>query len=373
MPELVESISCPKCGGPLNLTTGEVIVTCPYCGTASRIRGDKPFVLTHSMLAARVDRDGALRAIQGWMEGGVMKPDDLRKASRITSLDCTYLPFYVFEVDATTAAARTRSCSTRHPGRSSAGKSRRPPAASGNSFEARAAACSATLPIRRRARGPRSPRDRPRSSDTSRRPGRFPNRIPGIGSCHDRRSGTGAWTISRVVFFRACIRKSSCPSSPRILRLGKVFCPRGHLTMRAGSLGEAGACQRRIDSVNRFRNPVRIRRRLADSVARLVSEGPGFEGPSSVHHRGYRPDRGCAVSRIGHWGLARGSLVLDLRNRRLDPRSRQRTLGLHHGRRSLDACCPKLPRLAHGRASRGGSVPVSASVGDAPVILGFGK
>src|SRR3989442_13039564 len=105
MPELVESISCPKCGGPLNLTTGEVIVTCPYCGPASRIRGDKPFVLTHSMLAARVDRDGALRAIQGWMEGGVMKPDDLRKVSRITSLHCTYLPFYVFEVDATTAYA----------------------------------------------------------------------------------------------------------------------------------------------------------------------------------------------------------------------------------------------------------------------------
>src|SRR5206468_2163018 len=43
MPELVTSINCPKCGGPLNLTTGEVIVTCPYCGTASRIRGDQPF------------------------------------------------------------------------------------------------------------------------------------------------------------------------------------------------------------------------------------------------------------------------------------------------------------------------------------------
>src|SRR5881397_313507 len=105
MPELVTSINCPKCGGPLNLTTGEVIVTCPYCGTASRIRGDKPFVLTHSMLTARMDRDRALRAIQGWMEGGVMKPDDLRRAARVTSLECVYLPFYVFEVDATTAYA----------------------------------------------------------------------------------------------------------------------------------------------------------------------------------------------------------------------------------------------------------------------------
>jgi len=105
MPELVESINCPKCGGPLNLTTGEVIVTCPYCGTASRIEGDKPFVLRHSMLAARLDKDGAMQRIQGWLEGGVMKPDDLRRASRVTSLECVYLPFYVFEVDATTAYA----------------------------------------------------------------------------------------------------------------------------------------------------------------------------------------------------------------------------------------------------------------------------
>src|SRR5256714_2036187 len=103
MPELVESITCPKCGGPLNLVPGEVIVTCPYCGTASRFQGDKPFVLRHSMLAARVDRDGAVRMIQGWMDGGVMKPDDLRKASRIASMECVYLPFYVFEVDATTS------------------------------------------------------------------------------------------------------------------------------------------------------------------------------------------------------------------------------------------------------------------------------
>jgi len=105
MPELVDSINCPKCGGPLNLSTGEVIVTCPYCGTASRLRGDKPFVLAHSMLTARLDRDGALAAIGGWMRGGVMKPDDLHRASRITSLECVYLPFYVFEVDATTRYA----------------------------------------------------------------------------------------------------------------------------------------------------------------------------------------------------------------------------------------------------------------------------
>src|SRR2546430_5126622 len=103
MPELVESINCPKCRGPLNVVRGEVVVTCPYCGTASRFQGDKPFVLRHSMLAARVDRDGAVRMVQGWMAGGVMKPDDLLKALRIAWMECVYLPFYVFEVDATTS------------------------------------------------------------------------------------------------------------------------------------------------------------------------------------------------------------------------------------------------------------------------------
>jgi predicted RNA-binding Zn-ribbon protein involved in translation (DUF1610 family) len=102
MPELVDSINCPKCGGPLNLTTGEVIVTCPYCGSSVRIRSDKPFLLRHSMLSAKLDRNAALGTIQAWMQGGIMKPDDLRRASTIVSLDDLYLPFYVFEVDATT-------------------------------------------------------------------------------------------------------------------------------------------------------------------------------------------------------------------------------------------------------------------------------
>ncbi len=103
MPELVDSINCPKCGGPLNLTTGEVIVTCPYCGSSVRIRSDKPFLLRHSMLSAKLDQNAAMSAIQSWMEGGIMKPDDLRRASRVLSLDCLYLPFYVYEVDATTS------------------------------------------------------------------------------------------------------------------------------------------------------------------------------------------------------------------------------------------------------------------------------
>jgi hypothetical protein len=55
------------------------------------------------MLAARVDRAGATPAVESWLAGGFMKPADLRRASRVTSLECVYVPFFVFEVDARTA------------------------------------------------------------------------------------------------------------------------------------------------------------------------------------------------------------------------------------------------------------------------------
>lgn len=105
MPELVDTILCSQCGGPLRMAPGEVIVTCPYCGTAARLKGERPFLLRHAMLAARLDRPAVEARIGSWMEGGFLKPDDLRRKSRLTGLECVYVPFFVFEVDATTTYA----------------------------------------------------------------------------------------------------------------------------------------------------------------------------------------------------------------------------------------------------------------------------
>ena len=102
MPDLVESLKCPRCGGPLTMSPGDVIVTCPYCGSASRLRSEKAFLLRHAMLSARLDEAGASAAIEAWFSGGFLKPADLRRASRIASLECVYIPFFVFEVDVTT-------------------------------------------------------------------------------------------------------------------------------------------------------------------------------------------------------------------------------------------------------------------------------
>ncbi len=105
MTELVESVTCRQCGGPLRLGPGEVIVTCPYCGTAARLDSARPFLLKHAMLAARLDRVGAQGAAEGWMRGGFMMPAGMARASKVVSLDCVYVPFYVFEVAAKTSYA----------------------------------------------------------------------------------------------------------------------------------------------------------------------------------------------------------------------------------------------------------------------------
>src|SRR3989304_1339815 len=105
MPDLVESVTCRQCGGPLRLGPGEIIVTCPYCGTPARLGGERPFLLKHAMLAARVDRAGAQGAVEGWMQGGFMMPAGFARAAKVVSLECVYVPFYVFEVAAKTSYA----------------------------------------------------------------------------------------------------------------------------------------------------------------------------------------------------------------------------------------------------------------------------
>jgi len=47
----------------------------------------------------------ATAALESWLEGGFLKPADLRRASRVTSLECVYVPFFVFEVDVKTSYA----------------------------------------------------------------------------------------------------------------------------------------------------------------------------------------------------------------------------------------------------------------------------
>src|SRR2546426_10131076 len=101
MPDLVESLKCPRCGGPITMNPGDVIVTCPYCGSASRLRSEKAFLLRHGMLTARLDEAGAAAAIEAWFSGGFLKPADLRRGSPLAAPEGGCNPVFRVEVERT--------------------------------------------------------------------------------------------------------------------------------------------------------------------------------------------------------------------------------------------------------------------------------
>ena len=101
MSQIISEIKCPNCGAQLNITPGELVATCRYCGYTSVVGANTPFQLEHSLILNKLDSAGITRDLQDWMRSGFMKPGDLAKKSRITILELRYLPFWLVPLTAT--------------------------------------------------------------------------------------------------------------------------------------------------------------------------------------------------------------------------------------------------------------------------------
>ena len=103
MSKIVSEINCPNCGAPLNLSPGEIVATCRYCGYTSVVGASTPFQLDHSLILNELDTVRVTQDLQDWMRSGFMKPGDLAKKSKITLMELRYLPFWVVPLTATSA------------------------------------------------------------------------------------------------------------------------------------------------------------------------------------------------------------------------------------------------------------------------------
>ncbi len=103
MSKIVSEINCPNCGAPLNLSPGEIVATCRYCGYTSLVGANTPFQLDHSLILNELDTVRVTQDLQDWMRSGFMKPGDLAKKSKITLMELRYLPFWVVPLTATSA------------------------------------------------------------------------------------------------------------------------------------------------------------------------------------------------------------------------------------------------------------------------------
>ncbi len=93
----VSGLSCPNCGGALEVDAGLRVVVCPYC---------KTHLLALSELATRrfaveptLDSNSAREIARKWLTRGMNKDRRLRKEARVREAFLSFLPFYRVEAD----------------------------------------------------------------------------------------------------------------------------------------------------------------------------------------------------------------------------------------------------------------------------------
>ncbi|MGQ9721346.1 MAG: hypothetical protein ACUVXA_08500 [Candidatus Jordarchaeum sp.] len=93
-------ISCDHCGAPLKYSSGEIIVTCPYCGYTVVIDVGKPFTLEHSLLPSNFNEKKAIDSVKSWMKHSFIAPGDLARRAKFTDVQLQFLPFWIIPITA---------------------------------------------------------------------------------------------------------------------------------------------------------------------------------------------------------------------------------------------------------------------------------
>ena len=96
---IVQQISCPHCGAPIDFKPGEILATCKYCGYTVVIETGQTFTFEHSMILNKFDLQTIEEPVRGWMTSGFLKPGDLVKRSKVTEKNLVYLPFWVISIE----------------------------------------------------------------------------------------------------------------------------------------------------------------------------------------------------------------------------------------------------------------------------------
>lgn len=105
LPARVTGLSCPSCGGALEVDTGVRVVPCPYCDTpllALSELGVRRFAVEPA-----VDLDWAREAARTWLASGWNKHRKLRTEAEMGEGYVCFLPFFRVEADVVAVALGT--------------------------------------------------------------------------------------------------------------------------------------------------------------------------------------------------------------------------------------------------------------------------
>ncbi len=94
----VEGVSCPNCGGGLEVDTGLRVIECPYCETPFLVVSE-PGVRRFAV-EPRVEAERAREIARRWLGSGIAKDRRLRREARLAETFLCFLPFFRVEADA---------------------------------------------------------------------------------------------------------------------------------------------------------------------------------------------------------------------------------------------------------------------------------
>src|SRR5512133_613587 len=85
-------LTCPRCGGTIQVPEGVAIVICPFCELRSVVRGHRG--LRRYQLSCRVDRGQAAAAFQKFLSSSMAIARDAPRQAQLTEAFIAYLPFW---------------------------------------------------------------------------------------------------------------------------------------------------------------------------------------------------------------------------------------------------------------------------------------
>lgn len=92
-------VACKRCGAHTTLDPHVAASACAFCGTAAVVESpaNPNIIRPEGLLPFRITRESALQSFRKWLHGLWFRPNDLKRASRMSSIQGAYIPFWTFD------------------------------------------------------------------------------------------------------------------------------------------------------------------------------------------------------------------------------------------------------------------------------------
>ena len=95
--KIIRGITCPACGGELDIRDGIRTFNCKYCGTLLTSKGDSESVKFY--VPKKISREDAINCMKAWLGKGLDKAKGLAAKSTVEDAFLVYIPYWRVRAD----------------------------------------------------------------------------------------------------------------------------------------------------------------------------------------------------------------------------------------------------------------------------------